>query len=173
MNSFSASILLPFECILPLIAILLINFKSPVQALIYRSFLGTISALLYSLMGAPDVALTEVLVGTLLSTLLYIVSIRGCYSLIVIVENNESIDNNKKFTQIRKRLKRLNFHLVIKKVPSIPINSLGKIDWDCINTFSGSPHAAYFDNKLYVESKILKDELINNDSTEITEIITL
>ena len=89
MNNITFASLLAFELILPFLGILLIRSKSPTQALIYRSFLGSIAALIYSLVGAPDVALTEVLVGTLLSTLIYIVSIRGCYSLVLLVKKSE------------------------------------------------------------------------------------
>ena len=56
-------ILLPFELLLPVLAILLINSESPINSLIYRSFLGSIAALIYASVGAPDVALTEVMVG--------------------------------------------------------------------------------------------------------------
>ena len=60
-------LLLPIELILPVLGILLIRTESPIRGLIYRSFLGSIAALIYASVGAPDVALTEVLVGTLLS----------------------------------------------------------------------------------------------------------
>ena len=63
MENITFSSLLPFELILPFLGILLIRSNSPTQALIYRSFLGSIAALIYSLVGAPDVALTEVLLS--------------------------------------------------------------------------------------------------------------
>ena len=43
--------------------------------------------MLHAVCGAPDVALTEVLVGTLLSSILYIITIRACYSVVIIVPN--------------------------------------------------------------------------------------
>ena len=92
MEKITLTSLLPFELILPFLGFLLIRSKSPTQALIYRSFLGSIAALVYSIVGAPDVALTEVLVGTLLSTLIYIISIRGCYSLVLLVKEDEIFD---------------------------------------------------------------------------------
>ena len=68
-------LLLPIELILPVLGVLLIRTESPIRGLIYRSFLGSIAALIYAVVGAPDVALTEVLVGTLLSAILYIITI--------------------------------------------------------------------------------------------------
>ena len=94
MEKITFTSLLPFELILPFLGFLLIRSNSPTQALIYRSFLGSIAALVYSIVGAPDVALTEVLVGTLLSTLIYIISIRGCYSLVLLVKEDEIFDNS-------------------------------------------------------------------------------
>ena len=44
--------------------------------------------MLYAGVGAPDVALTEVLIGTLLSTLLYIVTIRSCYTVVLIQDKS-------------------------------------------------------------------------------------
>ena len=80
----SVYLILPLEILLPLLGILLIRSASPTNGLIYRSFLGSIAALLYAVVGAPDVALTEVLIGTLLSILLYIVTIRSCYTVVLI-----------------------------------------------------------------------------------------
>ena len=76
--------ILPIELILPILGVLLIRTESPIRGLIYRSFLGSIAALIYAVVGAPDVALTEVLVGTLLSAILYIITIRACYTVIII-----------------------------------------------------------------------------------------
>ena len=56
-------LLFPIELILPVLGLLLIRTESPIRGLIYRSFLGSIAALIYAAVGAPDVALTEVLLG--------------------------------------------------------------------------------------------------------------
>ena len=169
MNNITFASLLPFELILPFLGILLIRSKSPTQALIYRSFLGSIAALIYSLVGAPDVALTEVLVGTLLSTLIYIVSIRGCYSLVLLVRKSEKIDDLI-FENVKKALNELHIHLVIKAVDDIDLDSEGNINWNEANIFSGSPHAALFKNNLYVESSILHEELSKTKSLKHTAL---
>ena len=58
-------------------AILLVAQENPYQTLVLRGILGAVAALIYALLGAADVALTEALVGTLLSTTLYAVALRS------------------------------------------------------------------------------------------------
>ena len=74
-------LLLPITALLPLSAILLVNQNNPYQTLVLRGILGSISTLIYALLGAPDVALTEALVGTLLSTTIYAVALRSSMAL--------------------------------------------------------------------------------------------
>ena len=70
-------LLLPITALLPLTAVLLVSQGDPYQTLILRGILGAIATLIYALLGAPDVALTEAMVGTLLSTTLYAVALRS------------------------------------------------------------------------------------------------
>jgi putative multicomponent Na+:H+ antiporter subunit B len=63
--------------LLPLVAIMLILQTNPYHALVIRGVLGAIAALVYTVLGAADVALTEALVGTLLAISLYAVSVRS------------------------------------------------------------------------------------------------
>lgn len=74
-------LLLPITALFPLTAILLVSQKNPYQTLVLRGILGSVATLLYALLGAPDVALTEALVGTLLSTTLYAVALRSAMAL--------------------------------------------------------------------------------------------
>jgi putative multicomponent Na+:H+ antiporter subunit B len=74
-------LLLPTMALLPLTAILLVSQGNPYQTLVLRGILGSVAALAYALLGAPDVALTETLVGTLLSTTLYAVALRSAMTL--------------------------------------------------------------------------------------------
>ncbi len=69
--------LLPIAALLPLTAILMVLQRNPYQTLVLRGILGAIATLLYALLGAADVALTEALVGTLLSTTLYAIALRS------------------------------------------------------------------------------------------------
>ncbi|WLT40134.1 DUF4040 domain-containing protein [Synechocystis sp. B12] len=50
---------------------------NPYQALVMRGILGAVAALIYTLLGAADVALTEALVGTMLSVTLFAVAVRS------------------------------------------------------------------------------------------------
>ncbi|WP_066118360.1 DUF4040 domain-containing protein [Geminocystis sp. NIES-3709] len=63
--------------LLPLSAFLLVIQVNPYDALVIRGILGAIAALVYAVLGAGDVALTEALMGTLLAVALYIIAIRS------------------------------------------------------------------------------------------------
>ncbi len=69
--------LIAITALLPLTAVLLVLQVNPYQALVMRGILGAIAALVYALFGAADVALTEALVGTMLSITLYAVAVRS------------------------------------------------------------------------------------------------
>ncbi len=69
--------ILLITALLPLTACLLLLQVNPYRALAMRGIVGAISALLYTVLGAADVALTEALVGTLLAMLLYAITIRS------------------------------------------------------------------------------------------------
>ena len=63
--------------LLPLSAVMLVFQKNPYHALILRAILGAIAALVYVVLGAADVALTEALVGTMLAVTLYVIAVRS------------------------------------------------------------------------------------------------
>ncbi|MFM1800102.1 MAG: hypothetical protein RLZZ117_2380 [Cyanobacteriota bacterium] len=77
----SLDLLLPITALLPLTAVLLVSQSDPYQTLVLRGILGSVATLVYALLGAPDVALTEALVGTLLSTTLYAIALRSSMAL--------------------------------------------------------------------------------------------
>jgi putative multicomponent Na+:H+ antiporter subunit B len=63
--------------LLPITALMLVLQSNPYNALILRGILGAIAALIYAILGAADVALTEALMGTLLSISLYAIAVRS------------------------------------------------------------------------------------------------
>jgi putative multicomponent Na+:H+ antiporter subunit B len=67
--------------LLPLSACMLVFQVNPYHALVIRGILGAVAALVYALLGAADVALTEALVGTMLSITLYAVAVRSSMSM--------------------------------------------------------------------------------------------
>lgn len=74
-------IVLAIAVLLPVSSSLVIVQKNPYQALVMRGILGGLAALMYALLGAADVALTEALVGTMLSITLYAVAVRSSLTL--------------------------------------------------------------------------------------------
>lgn len=61
----------------PLSAGMVVFQANPYYALITRGILGAVAAMVYALLGAADVALTEALVGTMLAVTLYAVAVRS------------------------------------------------------------------------------------------------
>ncbi len=59
--------------LIPFLALLTLREEHILHAIIGRGMLGIAAAIAYALMGAPDVAVTEALMGVLLVTLLYVV----------------------------------------------------------------------------------------------------
>jgi putative multicomponent Na+:H+ antiporter subunit B len=75
------SYVIAITALLPLTSIMLVSQVNPYHALVIRGILGAVAALVYALFGAADVALTEALVGTMLSITLYAVAVRSSMSM--------------------------------------------------------------------------------------------
>ncbi|MEG4067276.1 DUF4040 domain-containing protein [Microcoleus sp. Pol11C2] len=67
--------------LLPLAAGMVVFQVNPYHALVLRGVLGAIAALVYTILGAGDVGLTEALMGTLLAITLYAVTVRSSFVL--------------------------------------------------------------------------------------------
>ncbi|HEY9767477.1 MAG TPA: DUF4040 domain-containing protein [Coleofasciculaceae cyanobacterium] len=63
--------------LLPLAALMLVFQANPYHALVIRGILGALATLIYAILGAADVALTEALVGTMLAITLYAIAVRS------------------------------------------------------------------------------------------------
>ena len=79
--------------LLPLAACMLVFQVNPYHALVIRGILGAIAALVYTVLGAPDVALTEALVGTMLAITLYAIAVRSSLVMRLGVINDAADDN--------------------------------------------------------------------------------
>jgi putative multicomponent Na+:H+ antiporter subunit B len=104
--------------LLPLAAAMVIFQGNPYHALVIRGILGAIAALVYTVLGAPDVALTEALVGTLLAITLYAIAVRSSLVLRLGVLKDE-IDET---TGMKKVIDRLTaifspYHMRVELVP--------------------------------------------------------
>ena len=150
-------LLFPIELILPVLGLLLIRTESPIRGLIYRSFLGSIAALIYAAVGAPDVALTEVLVGTLLSAILYIITIRACYTVLIVVPEKFIISD-----QISQQVSEIfnELHLQVKYLKQdFDANAGNYNELLSATTLSGSPHAVLDNKGICIESPMLLRDL--------------
>ena len=150
-------LLLPIELILPVLGILLIRTESPIRGLIYRSFLGSIAALIYASVGAPDVALTEVLVGTLLSAILYIITIRACYTVLIVIPKDFNLSESMS-CEIKKLFNELHLQVkYLKKDMESEVRDYKSLLVD--TTLAGSPHAVLDGQGLFMESDLLLRDL--------------
>lgn len=70
--------LLGIAALVPLSALITVCQRNPYHALVSRGMLGAVAALLYAVLGAADVAVTEALMGTVLTVILYGVAVRSC-----------------------------------------------------------------------------------------------
>ena len=150
-------LLLPIELILPVLGILLIRTESPIRGLIYRSFLGSIAALIYASVGAPDVALTEVLVGTLLSAILYIITIRACYTVLIVIPKDFNLSDSMS-CEIKELFNELHLQVkYLKKDMESEVSDYKSLLVD--TTLAGSPHAVLDGQGLFMESDLLLRDL--------------
>jgi putative multicomponent Na+:H+ antiporter subunit B len=87
--------------LLPLTASMLVFQTNPYNALILRGILGAVAALMYAVLGAADVALTEALMGTLLAITLYAVAVRSSMVMRLGVLEGEEDGTNLVVTELR------------------------------------------------------------------------
>ena len=111
--------------LLPVTAGMLVSQDNPYHALIIRGILGAVAALVYALFGAADVALTEALVGTMLSITLYAVAVRSSMSMrlgVVETASSEFPAYDAFLSSLRNHLKEK--HLRLEIVPFSQLSSL-------------------------------------------------
>ncbi|MBD2743298.1 DUF4040 domain-containing protein [Coleofasciculus sp. FACHB-1120] len=63
--------------LLPLSALMLLLQSNPYHALVIQGIVGAVAALVFAVLGAADVALTQALMGTLLAITLYAIAVRS------------------------------------------------------------------------------------------------
>lgn len=107
--------------LLPLAAVMLTLQVNPYNALVIRGILGAIAALVYVVLGAADVALTEALVGTMLAITLYAVAVRSSLVMRIGVlkdELNQTNDSHP-FAQLIAQVRTIasKYHLRLELLP--------------------------------------------------------
>jgi len=113
--------------LLPLAASMVVFQVNPYHALVIRGILGAVAAMIYAVLGAADVALTEALVGTLLAITLYAVAVRSSLVLRLGVlkddlSTSEQETDSLKSQQFQQRLNGLRklfnqYHMRVELVP--------------------------------------------------------
>ncbi|MCU0550813.1 MAG: DUF4040 domain-containing protein [Leptolyngbya sp. Prado105] len=78
--------------LLPIVAAMLVFQTNPYHALILRGVLGAVAALLYAVLGAGDVGLTEALMGSLLAVMLYAVTVRSSFVMRLGILKEENLE---------------------------------------------------------------------------------
>ena len=104
--------------LMPIAASMLVFQANPYHALVIRGILGAVSALIYAVLGAADVALTEALVGTLLAVMLYAIAVRSSLVMRLGVLDSES-ERSDRMGQLLDDLRRVfdKYHLRLELVP--------------------------------------------------------
>lgn len=110
--------------LLPLSALILVFQTNPYNALVIRAIMGAVAALVYSVLGGADVALTEALVGTMLAVTLYVIAVRsslvmrlGILSKDIDVANDTSDYLPELITSLRKVIKKHHLRLELVEYP--------------------------------------------------------
>jgi putative multicomponent Na+:H+ antiporter subunit B len=98
---------------------MLIFQTNPYHALVIRGILGAIAALVYTVLGAADVALTEALVGTLLAITLYAVAVRSSLVLRLGILKDERSDSLREAPKDRDLPQASEFKQLIKDLQTI------------------------------------------------------
>lgn len=107
--------------LLPLAALMLTLQVNPYNALVIRGILGAIAALVYVVLGAADVALTEALVGTMLAITLNAVAVRSSLVMRIGVLKDELSQTNDShpFAQLIAQVRTIvsKYHLRLELLP--------------------------------------------------------
>ena len=129
--------------LLPLSSCMVVFQVNPYHAMLVRGILGAIAALVYALLGAPDVALTEALVGTLLAITLYAVAVRSSLVMRLGVLEDGSIEAGEGSEQLQELMADLRIifgkrHMRVELVPYTNMKALqrGLMEKDVHTTFA-------------------------------------
>ncbi len=112
--------------LLPLAALVVLFQVNPYHALVIRGILGAIAALVYAVLGAADVALTEALVGTMLAITLYMVAVRSSLVMRLGILQEFSTENESHFSELIASLRKVinQHHLRLELVEYPNLQSL-------------------------------------------------
>jgi len=104
--------------LLPLAALILVFQVNPYHALVIRAILGAVAALVYAVLGAADVALTEALVGTMLAVTLYVIAVRSSLVMRLGILKEVETETESYFTELIANIRKIidKYHLRLELV---------------------------------------------------------
>ncbi|MDJ0676233.1 MAG: DUF4040 domain-containing protein [Calothrix sp. MO_167.B42] len=165
------SYIVAITVLLPLTACILVLQVNPYHALVIRGILGAVAALVYALFGAADVALTEALVGTMLSITLYAVAVRSSLSMRLGVLEDESKANTQSFEELlgglRKTLSKYHMRVEVLTYTNIPALQTALMAKEIHTTYVSSEHLIDWDS---LQSLPLPDKPLNQIQTRIQRL---
>jgi putative multicomponent Na+:H+ antiporter subunit B len=107
--------------LLPLSAFMLVLQANPYHALVIQGIQGAVAALVFAVLGAADVALTQALMGTLLAITLYAIAVRSSLvmRLGVLEEGSIEADDDPHFGKLMNDLRTIfgKRHMRLELVP--------------------------------------------------------
>jgi len=165
----------PIVALLPLSALMLVLQQNPYHALVIRAILGAIAALVYVVLGAADVALTEALVGTMLAVTLYAIAVRSSLVMKLGIVSQERIQNKDSLTNIlagfRKVINKHHLRLELVEYPDISALDRALLDREVHATIKPetsnlSPEVTYQTNlRVNRLFQIMQTELVVPETT--------
>lgn len=109
--------------LLPLSSLMLVTQVNPYHALVIRAILGAVAALVYAVLGATDVALTEALVGTMLAVTLYVIAVRSSLVMRLGIIAESKVDSGSYLQElivnVRKIINKHHLRLEIVEYPNV------------------------------------------------------
>lgn len=164
--------------LLPLSALMLVLQVNPYNALIIRGVLGAIAAAVDAVLGAADVALTEALMGTLLSITLYAIAVRSSLvmRLGIIQEDEIETGEDPDFDQLIDKLRTIvsQHYMRLELVPYTNTTALDRalmekeIHGTCIKPEKWDETEKDDENKPYYQGKIRIKRLHDIIQTELS-----
>jgi putative multicomponent Na+:H+ antiporter subunit B len=165
--------------LLPLTSLMLVSQVNPYHALVMRAIVGAIAALIYVILGAADVALTEALVGTMLAVTLYLIAVRsslvmrlGVLSEIEAGKNIQDIYFDKLIINLQKVITKYHLRLEIVEYPNSPALEQALMAQEvhaiCSKSASSDREAYLKDNRAAYQTTIRVHRLFEIMQQELT-----
>ena len=149
--------------LLPLASLMLVTQTNPYHALVIRAILGAIAALVYAVLGAADVALTEALVGTMLAVTLYIIAVRSSLVMRLGILESGELEQDDLQSELITKLKKVisKYHLRLELLEYPDLQALNKaLD-------SKELHGTFIREQ--IQSSLQDDRLNSGDVAEPTQ----